>query len=74
MDIHLISSLTDDDEDRFASVVLNAMSDLLGNTPVAYSVRIETTAGKVLQQSRPIAEASKPMPARSNRTAADTRR
>ena len=56
VDIRLISSLTDDDEDRFASVLLNAMDDLLSQLAVAYHLRINTTGGAVLQRSRALAE------------------
>jgi hypothetical protein len=52
VDIRLISSLTDDDEDRFASALLQCMTDLLSKMPIAYNVRIETTAGNVLHRSR----------------------
>jgi hypothetical protein len=52
VDIRLVSSFTDDDEDRFAGVLLNTMSDLLSQIPIVYSVRIETAGGKVLQHSR----------------------
>ena len=74
MDIRVVSSLTNDDEDRFASLVLNAVNDLLGRTSAAYTVRIETAAGKVLQQSRPGPPAAKPQPARSSQSVLDTRR
>jgi hypothetical protein len=56
VDIRFISSLTDHDEDRFASIVLKAMADLLSKTPITYVVRIETTDGKVFQRSRTGAE------------------
>ena len=58
MDIRLVSSLTDDDEDRFASVLLNTMDDLLSQLAVAYHLRINTTAGTVLQRTRASAEAA----------------
>ena len=74
MDIRVVSSLTNDDEDRFAALVLNTMSELLGRTSAAYTVRIETSTGKVLQQSRPQPASSKPLTLRSSRTAMDTRR
>lgn len=51
MDIRLVSSFTDDDEDRFALVLLKTMRELLGTFPIAYSVRVETTHGKVFQQN-----------------------
>lgn len=56
MDIRLISSLTVDDEDRFASVLLNAMDDLLSQMSVAYHLRINTTGGTVLQRSRAVTD------------------
>jgi len=52
VDIRLISSLTDDDEDRFASVLMKAMDDLLCQLSVDYHLRIDTTGGTVLQRSR----------------------
>ena len=60
MDIRFVSSLTDDDEGRFAPVLLKAMADLLSTIPIAYSVRIETTRGKVFHRSctAPLAPAS----------------
>jgi hypothetical protein len=73
VDIRVVSSLTNDDEDRFASLVLHTISELLGRTAAAYTVRIVTTAGKVLQHSRP-QPATKPLTLRSSRTAMDTRR
>jgi hypothetical protein len=51
VDIRVVSSLTDDDEDRFAIVLLKAMRELHDTFPAAYSVHIETTAGKVIQHS-----------------------
>jgi hypothetical protein len=52
-----VSSLTDDDEDRFASVLLNTMDDLLSQLAVAYHLTISTTAGTVLQRTRASAAA-----------------
>lgn len=52
MDIRIVSSLTDVDEDRFAGVVLEAMADLLSKIPITYLVRIETTRGKIFHRSR----------------------
>jgi hypothetical protein len=51
VDIRLVSSLTAEDEDRFAPVILNALAELLDKAPVAYSIRIETAAGKTMQHS-----------------------
>jgi len=52
VNIRFISSMTNDDENRFASAVLNAMDELLRHLPIVYYVRIDTTAGGVLQRSR----------------------
>jgi hypothetical protein len=52
LNIRVISSFTDDDEDRFAPVLLKALADLLTAMPITYSVRVETTRGKTLHRSR----------------------
>lgn len=52
MDIRFISSLTDNDEDQFARVLLGAIADLLRTMPITYVVRIETTRGKIFKRSR----------------------
>jgi len=54
VNIRFISSMTNDDENRFASAVLNAMDELLRHLPIVYYVRIDTTAGGVLQRSRAV--------------------
>jgi hypothetical protein len=51
MEIHFISSLTADDEDAFAPAVLTAISALLDQLPIAYTVRIETTGSRSFQHS-----------------------
>ena len=55
MNIRFISSMTNDDENRFAGVLLNAMDELLRKLPIVYHVRIDTTGGGVLQRSRAVA-------------------
>jgi hypothetical protein len=50
--IRIISSLTDDEEDRFAPVLLKTLADLLSQIPIAYNVRVETTRGRVHHRSR----------------------
>ena len=57
MNIRFISSMTNDDENRFASAVLNAIDELLRHLPIVYHVRIDTTGGRVLQRSRAAAVA-----------------
>jgi hypothetical protein len=54
VNIRFISSMTNDDETRFASALLNAMDELLRNLPIVYHVRIDTTAGSMLQRSRAV--------------------
>ena len=67
MDIHLISSLTPDDESRLAAKVLAALGGLLDGFPVSYSIRIETAVGDAIHRShnaarRPQADASQTAP------------
>ena len=50
MEIHVVSSLTSDDESRLAPVVMAAIARILKRLPVSYSVRIETAAGTAFQQ------------------------
>jgi hypothetical protein len=52
VNVRLISSMTDEDEGRFASVLLAALDHLLSRIPASYHVRIETADGLVLQRSR----------------------
>jgi hypothetical protein len=49
VDIRFVSSLTDDDEDRFAPALLAAVDQILRQFPIAYTIRIETASGKVHQ-------------------------
>jgi hypothetical protein len=60
VDIRLVSSLTDDDEDRFAAIVLSALVDLLNRQAIAYSVRIETDRGIVLQHNQSVSPLAAP--------------
>jgi hypothetical protein len=48
MEIHLVSSLTPDDESRLAPAVLTAIGRILDRLPVTYSVRIETAGGNAI--------------------------
>lgn len=52
MDIRFISSLTAEDEDLFAPAVVRAVSALLDQLPIAYTIRIETTGAQVFQHTR----------------------
>jgi hypothetical protein len=51
MEIHLVSSLTPDDENRLAPTVLKALGDVLERLPVSYSVRIETAVGNAIHHN-----------------------
>jgi hypothetical protein len=52
MDIHFISSLTPDDEDRLAPAVLEALKPMLALMPIAYTIRIRTASNSVYQHTR----------------------
>lgn len=64
MDIRFISSLTAEDENAFAPALLKAVSAVLDQFPIAYTVRIETTGSQVFQHTHPSFEAAMPAPAR----------
>lgn len=49
MQIHLVSSMTSDDESRLAPAMLTAIGRILDRLPISYSVRIETAAGNEIQ-------------------------
>jgi hypothetical protein len=50
MEIHLVSSLTSDDESRLAPEMLVAIGRVLEKFPVSYSLRIETEVGSAIQR------------------------
>jgi hypothetical protein len=52
MEIHLVSSLTPDDESRLAPQMLAAIGGILDGLPVSYSVRIETAVGNAIHHTR----------------------
>ena len=52
MVIRFTSTLTDDDEARIAPALLKAVNNLLAAFPISYSLRIETTAGDVVEDGR----------------------
>ncbi len=52
MDIHFISSLNPDDEERLAPVVLAALRPILELMPIAYTVRIRTANNNVYQHTK----------------------
>jgi hypothetical protein len=44
MHVHVVSSLTADDEDRFALLVLETLARMLDALPVTYAIRIDTAS------------------------------
>ena len=52
MDIHFISSLTPEDEDRLAPVLLQALKPMLELMPIAYTIRVRTASNAVYQHTR----------------------
>ena len=60
MDIRFISSLTADDENAFAPALLKAVSAVLDQFPIAYTLRVETTGAQVFQHTHPTFETSLP--------------
>ncbi len=51
MQINLVSSLTPDDELRFAAASIEVLGTMLELLPVAYSIRIQTASGKLLDRT-----------------------
>lgn len=70
MEIRFISSLTAEDEDTFAPAVLKAVSAVLDQLPIAYTIRIETTGARVYQHThvapedvgRPVSDVAESIP------------
>ena len=58
MDIRFISSLTAEDENAFAPALLKAVSAVLEQFPIAYTIRIETTGAQVFQHTHPSFDAT----------------
>lgn len=56
MNIRFVSSLTPEDEDRLAPVVLKAIGAILDEFPIAYTLRIETASATVFQHAHTGAE------------------
>ena len=52
MDIHFVSTLTPEDEDRYAPMVLAAVKAILEPMPITYAVRIVTTNGLAVQHTK----------------------
>ena len=52
MDVHVVSTLTLEDEDRLADAVISALADLFDELAIAYALRIETSSTKVIRRVR----------------------
>lgn len=52
MDIHFVSSLTEDDEVRLAAALVGAIRGFLEHYPVAYSMSVQTSGGKTIEHTR----------------------
>jgi hypothetical protein len=50
MEVHLVFSLTPDDESQLAPSVLEAIRSVLGGLSVTYSVRVKTNIGSPVYQ------------------------
>lgn len=53
MEIRFISSVTPEDENVFAPVVLKVVTAILDQLPIAYTLRIETAGSQVHQHTYP---------------------
>ena len=58
MEIRFISTLTAEDENTCAPALLKAVSALLDQLPIAYTMRIETTGSMVFQHTHVLPEAA----------------
>jgi hypothetical protein len=52
MDLHFVSTLTPEDEDRYAPMVLAAIRALLEPMPITYALRIVTANGLAVQHTK----------------------
>ena len=64
MDIHFVSTLTPEDEDRYAPMVLAAVKAILEPMPITYAVRIVTANGLAAQHTKADHEETPPAPTR----------
>ena len=51
MDIHFVSSLAPEDEGRLAEVLMTALTGVLDQLPIAYTLRIDAGGASVLRHS-----------------------
>jgi hypothetical protein len=74
VDIHLVSSFTAEDEDQFAPLIMGAITELFEKTSVAYAIRIETAAGRVVQRTGCGLDLPQPPPVHTGRKRDTSRR
>jgi hypothetical protein len=70
MQIRFISGLTAEDEDQIAPALLRALTTLLDQFALAYTLRIETSGNKVFQHSQPARSQSTPPASEAGKPAA----
>jgi hypothetical protein len=58
MEIRFVSTLTPDDEEQFAPAILTAITALLDQTGISYTLRIATSNEKVFQHNHAASAAS----------------
>jgi hypothetical protein len=58
VNVSFVSTLTSEDENRIAPVILKAIADILDLVPVAYVLRIDTVDAHVYQISKPSSESA----------------
>lgn len=60
MTIRFTSSLTPEDENAVAPVLIAALSNILSLLPIAYAIRIDTSDSKVYSHTGPVSTPSEP--------------
>jgi hypothetical protein len=53
MEVRFVSSLTSEDEERYAPAVLAALAGMLDHTNLAYTIHIRTSGDRVFQHHHP---------------------
>jgi hypothetical protein len=61
MDIHLVSTLTPEDEQRVAEAMLSVLTEVLDNLPIAYAVRVAAGGVEIAHRTNLIASADSPL-------------
>jgi hypothetical protein len=58
MEIRFVSTLTPEDEEQIAPAILTAITALLDQTGISYTLRLATSSEKVFQHNHPATAAS----------------